>query len=94
MGVNLLRGRRDLDCGCMGPGARGGKIGGALLARNAVLIAAALACLPPPGPRALVWLDFVTVPFAVAVLALLYAAVERVVALAPAVDALRAEVRS
>lgn len=93
MGVNLARGRRDLDCGCMGPGARGGKIGGALLVRNALLIAAALATLLPGAPRALVWIDFVTVPLAVLALAALYAAAERLVALAPVVAALRAELR-
>ena len=94
MGVNLLRGRRDLDCGCMGPGARGGKIGGALLVRNAVLVMAALACLLPAAPRALAWIDYLTVPFAVAVIAALYAAIERLVALQPAVAALRAELRA
>lgn len=94
MGVNLLRGRRDLDCGCMGPGARS-PVGPGLVARNLVLIVAALAagCVPVHA-RALVWVDFVTVPLAVAVLAALYAAVERVLALAPTVASLRAEVRS
>jgi len=93
MGVNLARGRRDLDCGCTGPGARGGKIGGALLARNALLVAAALATLLPAAPRALVWVDLVTVPLALLALATLYAAAERLVALAPVVGALRAELR-
>ncbi len=93
MGVNLLRGRRDLDCGCMGPGARGAKIGVPLLVRNALLIVAALAVLLPVVPRPLVWLDFVTVPLAVLTLAALYAAAENLVALQPTVAALRAEVR-
>ena len=93
MGVNLLRGRRDLDCGCMGPGARS-PIGPELLVRNLFLIVAALVAGFAPFPaRALVWVDFVTVPLAVAVLAALYAAVERVLALAPTVAALRADLR-
>ena len=93
MGVNLLRGRRDLDCGCMGPGARS-PIGPELLVRNLFLIVAALvAGFAPIHARALVWVDFVTVPLAVAVLAALYAAVERVLALAPTVAALRADLR-
>lgn len=93
MGVNLLRGRRDLDCGCMGPGAHS-PIGPELLVRNLLLIVAALvAGFAPIHARALVWVDFVTVPLAVAVLAALYAAVERVLALAPAVAALRADLR-
>ena len=93
MGVNLLRGRRDLDCGCMGPGARS-PIGPELLVRNLFLVVAALvAGFAPIHARALVWVDFVTVPLAVAVLAALYAAVERVLALAPTVAALRADLR-
>ena len=93
MGVNLLRGRRDLDCGCMGPGAHS-PIGPELLVRNLFLIVAALvAGFAPIHARALVWVDFVTVPLAVAVLAALYAAVERVLALAPTVAALRADLR-
>jgi hypothetical protein len=94
MGVNLLRGRRDLDCGCMGPGARS-KVGPELVVRNLFLIAAALvAGFAPVHARALVWVDFVTVPLAVAVIAALYAAVERVLALAPTVAALRADLRA
>lgn len=93
MSVNLLRGRRDLDCGCMGPGARS-KVAPELVVRNVVLIAAALvAGFAPIHARALVWMDFVTVPLAIAVLAALYAATERVLALAPTVAALRADLR-
>ena len=45
--VNIARGRRDLDCGCAGPGAEQ-VISGALLVRNAVLflLALALASIP------------------------------------------------
>jgi len=94
MGVNLLRGRRDLDCGCMGPGARS-TVGPGLVVRNLVLIVAALAAgFFPVQARALVWVDFVTVPLAIAVLAALYASAERLLALAPAVATLRAEVRA
>jgi hypothetical protein len=93
MGVNLLRGRRDLDCGCMGPGARRSLSGG-LLVRNALFIVAALLCLLPVTPRALTWLDALTVPLAVAALSALYAAAERLLATAPALAALRAEMRA
>ena len=94
MGVNLLRGRRDLDCGCMGPGARS-TVGPGLVVRNLVLIALALvAGFAPVRTRALVWVDFLTVPLAVAVLAALYASAERLLALAPAVAALRAQLRA
>lgn len=94
MGVNLLRGRRDLDCGCMGPGARS-PVGPELVVRNLVLIALALmAGFATVHARSVVWVDFVTVPLAIAVLAALYAALERVLALGPAVAALRADLRA
>lgn len=89
--INLARGRRDLDCGCAGP-ARRQPIGGALVARNLVLLAAALACALPIGPRALGWVDVATVVVAVATLALLYSAVEQLLATGPARERLRAEV--
>jgi hypothetical protein len=94
MGINLLRGRRDLDCGCMGPGARS-PVGAGLIVRNLILMTAALvAGFAPVHPRTLAWVDFLTVPLAIAVLAALYAALERVLALAPTVAALRAEGRA
>lgn len=76
IGVNLARGRRDVDCGCLGPGRRQ-PISGWLLVRNAVLVAAALACTAPAASRALGWLDGVTVAGGTAVVVLLGAAVGR-----------------
>lgn len=72
---NLLRGRRDIDCGCGGPLGRR-RISEALVARNAVLIGAALATTLPVLPRSLGWLDAWTVLAAVASGALLYGATE------------------
>jgi hypothetical protein len=91
--VNLGRGRRDLDCGCLGPASRR-PIGGALLVRNGVLAAASLACVLPSSARPLVWLDAVTVVLAVAAAAVLYVALERLLASAPGLAALRAETRA
>jgi hypothetical protein len=94
MGINLLRGRRDLDCGCMGPGARR-PVGVGLIVRNLILMIGALvAGFAPLHGRALVWVDFLTVPLAIVALAALYAALDRVLALAPTVAALRADVRA
>ncbi len=93
IGVNLVRGRRDLDCGCLGAAARR-PIGGALLVRNAILAVAALACTRPVAARPLVWLDAATVALGVAALGLLYVAVERLLANAPGLAALRAETRA
>lgn len=78
--LNLARGRRWLDCGCLGPSLRQ-PISGALVARNALLAAAALACLLPAAARALVWLDFATIAAATACLALVWHGAHRVLAL-------------
>ncbi len=76
IGVNLRRGRYDLDCGCAGPGNRR-PIAPWMLGRN-VLFAFALATLVPPwSSRPLGWIDVVTVAGGLAVLVLLYAAADR-----------------
>ncbi|MNR05679.1 Methylamine utilization protein MauE [compost metagenome] len=64
--INLLRGLRDIDCGCGGPasggGGRGGQAGGLswwLVLRNAVLAlwAAPALLAGAGGSRGLQWLD-------------------------------------
>jgi hypothetical protein len=75
IGINLVRGRRAIDCGCGGPGGAR-PLRADLLARNAGI--AALLCIATlaPSPRALVWLDAATIGCAIAMLALLYAAID------------------
>jgi len=90
VGLNLARGRRELDCGCLGPGQRQ-PISGALVARNALLAAGALACLLRVAPRALVWLDFATIAAASACLVLLWLGAQRALALRPRLAALRGD---
>ena len=90
MGVNLARGRYDLDCGCAGPAARR-PISGWLVARNAGLAALALLALAPVRPRTLGWLDAVTIVAALATCAALYAAVDELLAHAPAIARARGE---
>jgi hypothetical protein len=77
--VNLARGRRDIDCGCGGPAGRQ-TLSEALVLRNALLAAAALASALPLAPRALGWLDALTATAAVASTALLYAAASQLLA--------------
>ena len=49
--VNIMRGRRDLDCGCAGPGQEQ-FVGAGLLVRNGVLFTLALVLvLSPVSPR-------------------------------------------
>jgi hypothetical protein len=82
IGVNLARGRRAIDCGCGGPAARV-PLSGWLVARNAVLAAAALACAGGAAPRALAAADVVTIAGGVAALALLWTAAHGLLAQAP-----------
>lgn len=71
--TNLARGRRHIDCGCLGPRARQ-SITPALLVRNGVLVAACILAALPPSDRALTWLDGVTVVGGLTVVALLFQA--------------------
>jgi hypothetical protein len=71
--ANLARGRAAIDCGC---GARPQPLRWGLVARNALLVCAALAAAPPPGGRALAWPDALTITAGAAVLALLHAAAD------------------
>ena len=69
--TNLARGRRFIDCGCLGPGARQ-PLSGWLLVRNGVLMLAGALLALPVGARPLTWVDGVSIAGAVAVLALLF----------------------
>jgi hypothetical protein len=86
--VNLARGRRDIECGCAGPAARQ-PLSEWLLARNAVLVAAALVCLGGAASRPLVWVDALTAGGGVGMLAATWMAVHRLLANAPALARLR-----
>jgi hypothetical protein len=73
IGVNLARGRRDIDCGCGGPFGRQ-PLSLALVLRNLAWAGAALACALPAAPRPLGALDAFTLAAAVAAGAALHAA--------------------
>jgi len=70
--LNLARGRRSIQCGCGGV-SQHQSLSGALLLRNAVLIAIAL-CLAwlDPAARSLGWLDWIVGLSAATVAALIY----------------------
>lgn len=89
IGVNLMRGRRTIDCGCGGPGGRR-PIGVALVWRNAGLAAALLLAARPPSPRVWTWLDGVTLVAGVTTLSLLYAALDVLLANRGRIGAARA----
>ena len=86
--INLIRGRREIDCGCTGPGVRR-PLSEGLLLRNAVLILLAASCALPQAARPLVWIDSVTIAAGLGVLLLLQAAVDTSLANAPRLRELR-----
>ena len=76
IGINLLRGRTRIDCGCLGFG-KSERIAWWMVWRNIALAVAALAVRLPAAPRGLETLDWVTVTGMVAVVALLFSTVGR-----------------
>lgn len=77
--VNLGRGRRDLDCGCLGAGGRE-HISWWLVGRNLGLATVALAALRPVAARGLVWVDGLTVVGALVVAAFTWLAADGLLA--------------
>jgi hypothetical protein len=73
MGVNLLRGRNDIDCGC---GGTTHPLSWGLVARNAVLAAAALIASRPTLERSMDWIDALTLVLGVLAFYALYLMVD------------------
>jgi len=87
VGVNLARGRRDIDCGCGGAEPR--PLSLFLAARNVLLALLALLATLPVAPRTLGVLDACVIAGAVLTAAFVYAASERLAGSAPRLEALR-----
>jgi uncharacterized membrane protein YphA (DoxX/SURF4 family) len=81
IGINLARGRRDIDCGCAGPSARQ-TLHEMLVGRNAVYVVLAIAAGFESGTRTLIWLDAATIGLAVLCLVALSIALDQLAALA------------
>ena len=82
IGINLWRGRRDIDCGCAGP-EQAQPLRPVLLLRNSVLVVLALLASVAPIARDMTLFDgFVTVA-AAAVALLIYAAADGLLANSP-----------
>jgi hypothetical protein len=74
IGINLLRGRTEIDCGCLGPAGRV-RLSKWLLARNGILaVGASLTSLPVSG-RALHGMDGITLLGGFTLLLLLFNAI-------------------
>ncbi len=76
MGINMWRGRGDIDCGC---GGEPQVLSVWLLLRNVALVAASLLLLFPESGRSLVWADSFFLILLTAVLAMVYLLVEQLV---------------
>ncbi len=75
--INLRRGRRTIDCGCLGFGKTGQPIRTAMVLRNlALAMLAVMVALVPIGDRPLLWIDWFGLACALATAALLYATME------------------
>ena len=81
--VNLVRGRREIDCGCFASAVTV-PLSAGLVARNLGLIAASCMLLVPIRARTLVWMDAVTIVMGLATLSLLWAAGRRLTQTGPA----------
>ena len=81
IGLNLWRGRREIDCGCLGPAA-GASLSASLLVRNALLCGGALALLLPAAARSLHPLDALSFAGGLATLVLLFHALNQLAAIA------------
>ncbi|MFP6682049.1 MAG: MauE/DoxX family redox-associated membrane protein [Gammaproteobacteria bacterium] len=87
IGINLVRGRRDIDCGCTGPATQQ-LLSGWLLLRNIGLAALAIVGAAPTSQRLLHSADFALVGMALLASVALYAAINQLMANAPRLDAL------
>ncbi len=71
--INLVRGRRQIDCGCLGPGHRQ-ELSPWMVGRNVVLALAAGALCLPVADRPLVFVDGITLLGGFLALSLLFQA--------------------
>jgi uncharacterized membrane protein len=85
--INLLRGRRDIDCGCSGPGLER-PLGAPLIVRNAVLLGMAALVALPASHAALHGFGLFLIAACVATGLMLYTATEGLLANQPRLDSL------
>ncbi len=79
IGVNLQRGRRDLDCGCDGPAVRR-PIAPWMVWRNLLLAAGVAGLAVPWAPRPLELVDVLTMGSGATVVVLIYLALDALLA--------------
>jgi len=91
IGVNLLRGRIHIGCGCGVGGSSDGdqQLSSGLILRNAILIAIALVAAIPVTARPFAVLDYVTIGTTLLASALLYAGANQLLASGAAIGTWR-----
>lgn len=90
IGVNLLRGRRNIDCGCGGP-AQKQIISEWMLARNGLLLILVVIVGSQVQPRALLWFDWLTIMPAAVMGCLFYNVINQLLANKDLLEALARE---
>lgn len=88
IGVNLARGRKELDCGCFGPAHRQ-PLHAWLLVRNVIVVVAAFVASLPLGSRTLTALDLLSIVAGWASVCLLWTAAGQLATQNEAVMSLR-----
>jgi uncharacterized membrane protein len=83
IGINMMRGRLYIDCGCFGPMLRQ-PLSYWLSARNGVLMLLGAVVALPHGARIMTALDVVTITLGASTLVLIYGAANYLLANAPA----------
>jgi hypothetical protein len=78
--INLARGRREIDCGCLGPSKRS-PISIALLFRNAALAFSASLIMIPVSARSLQAIDVLTIAGGIVATTLVFMASQQLAAL-------------
>lgn len=89
MGINLGRGRYDIDCGCGGPEGRQ-TLHWVLVFRNLLLALGAFATGLPLGERPLIWADYAIAGLGALTFLALYTALNALFANMPATNRLKA----
>jgi uncharacterized membrane protein YphA (DoxX/SURF4 family) len=90
IGINLYRGRRDIDCGCNGP-ATTQPLSWWLVFRNLLFLGLILLAMEPSINRSLNWLDFFTIVSGSLVASGLYLGFNQLLAQAPRLASLRVQ---
>jgi hypothetical protein len=89
--INLLRGRRNIDCGCNGPASKQ-MLSWWLVVRNLLFLALILLSMQSTTGRQFTWLDSLTVLFGVLVACGLYLSLNQLLSQAPRVTNMRGSI--